>query len=111
MNNTQDLHLEKEILPLFDYTLNKFSKKVLLDVLEKPLLNENEIMLRQKVLKGFLDNYEILKNYSYLVSDLLGVYNFLGYFKIGDLKKRSFKYRLFASKYQKAQDKSNFIQI
>ena len=111
MNNTQDLHLEKEILPLFDYTLNKFSKKVLLDVLEKPLLNENEIMLRQKVLKGFLDNYEILKNYSYLVSDLLGVHNFLGYFKIGDLKKRSLKYRLFASKYQKAQDKSNFIQM
>lgn len=65
MNNLLDLNIEKEILSLFDYSLNMFSKRKIIEILEKPLESLNEIIYRQNVLKGFIDNNEVLKNYSY----------------------------------------------
>lgn len=111
MNTTHDLHIEKEILPLFDYTLNKFSKKVLIDILEKPLLNKNDIILRQDIIKGFIENNNILKNYFYYVSNFKEVHYFLTHYKIGDLGEKNLKYRLFTSKKVKTEYKSKFIQM
>ena len=111
MNNTHDLHIEKEILPLFDFTLNKFAKMVLSDILKKPLLHKKEIILRQGVIKGFIENNNILKNYFYYVSNFKEVHCFLTNYKIGDLGEKNLKYRFFTSKKVKTEYKSKFIQM
>ena len=77
MNYVQDLHIKKEIFPLFDNTLNKFSKAKVLEILQTPLKNTQEIYLRQNIFRAFSKNKKILKNYSYSVSYLVEVYHFL----------------------------------
>ena len=83
MTNTGDLHIEDEILPLFDFTYNLNSAQEVRDVLTKPLGSVSEILLRQHVLKGFIGNREILKEYSYSRFNLSDVYNFFESFSAG----------------------------
>ncbi|TPN81176.1 hypothetical protein [Aquimarina algicola] len=77
MNNIQDLNIEKEILPLFDNTLNKFSRAKVHEIFNNPLKSIEKIRYRQSIFQGFSDNKKILKDYSYSVSYLLEVYHFL----------------------------------
>lgn len=77
MINIQDLHIEKELLPLLDFTKNDFSKKVLIELLMQPLGSLDEIYQRQNLIKGFIANYDILKNFAYSRIDLLEVMAFL----------------------------------
>ncbi|WP_299528624.1 hypothetical protein [Ulvibacterium sp.] len=111
MNNVQDLNIEKEVLPLFNYSLNSFTKKVILEILETPLASTYEILERQNVLRGFTANHEILRQYSYTVLYLNEVHFFLNDAKIEDLSQRKFRYRLFASKKEKASYKSKLNQL
>jgi DNA mismatch repair protein MutS len=65
MINTQDLHIEEEIKPLFDLTYNPYSGAEVKDILTKTLPSKEAIFARQELLKGFIANREILKDYSY----------------------------------------------
>ena len=88
MNNIQDLNLKNEVLPIFDYSLNLFTKKKILTILETPLLNESEIIERQNIFKAFASNMTVLENYSYTVLYLNEVYLFLDNFKALSSKKK-----------------------
>ena len=103
MNDITDLHIEKELLPLFDYTLHEYSRTIVLDILRRPLLSIEEVKLRQDLLKGFISNNDILKNYFYSVSYLKEVYNFLTNSKLEDLSNRKLKFRFLTSKKDKSQ--------
>jgi DNA mismatch repair protein MutS len=70
MINTVDLHIEDEIRPLFDFTFNYFSGKAVCDILTEPPGSMSAILCRQQVLKGFLANQELLKEYSFSRFDL-----------------------------------------
>lgn len=94
MVNIHDLNIKKEVLPIFDYSLNSFTRNKILNLLETTLSNENQITQRQEILKGFISNIEILKKYSYTVLYLNEVHFFLNNFKIEQVEK---KYRLFFS--------------
>ena len=61
MDNTADLHIEDEILPLFDFTFNLFSGKAVRRLIMEPPGKMEEIVYRQQVLQGFIANYEIWK--------------------------------------------------
>jgi DNA mismatch repair protein MutS len=111
MYNTQDLNIEKEILPLFDNTLNIFSKKIVLDILKTPLSSKEEILSRQSVFNGFTKNKTILKNYSYTNSYLLEVYSFLKDSRIEDFSEEKFKFKFLISKREKADYYSKFTQL
>jgi DNA mismatch repair protein MutS len=111
MNNIKDLNIEKELLPLFDYSLNKFAKEKIIEILETPLQSTIEIINRQNILKGFTANYEVLKDYSYTVLYLNEVHFFLNEEKIEDLSQKKLKYKLFASKQEKARYVSRFNQL
>jgi DNA mismatch repair protein MutS len=76
MINVHDLNLEEEILPLFDFTFNALSGKEVREMVTVPLASTQEILFRQQVLKGFVGNLELLKDYSYSRFDLTEVYNF-----------------------------------
>ena len=111
MNNTKDLNIEKELLPLFDYSLNMFAKKKILDILKTPLPSKTEITDRQSILKGFTANHKILKDYSYTVLYLNEVHFFLNNDKIEDLSQKKLKYRFFTSKHEKIRYVSRFNQL
>ena len=83
MTNTNDLHIEEEILPLFDFTYNINSGKEILDILNKPLGSKSGILFRQHVLKGFIANREIFKEYSFSRFNLSDVYDFFETFSAG----------------------------
>ncbi len=111
MNNLKDLHIEKEILPLFDCTLNRFSKQSLYNTLQVPLSSIDGIINRQNILKGFIDNHKVLETYSYTVSYLYEVHDFLSNQSIENLSEKKIKYRLFASKRKKSEFKGKFTQM
>ena len=111
MNNLDDLHIEKELLPLFDYSLNKFARSKILELLETPLPSTTAITDRQNILKGFTGNNKNLKDYSYTVLYLNEVHYFLNDDKIEDISQKKLKYRLLASKQGKARYASRFNQL
>lgn len=90
MNNIQDLNIKEEVLPIFDYSLNSFTRKNILYLLETPLKNETAVLERQDILKGFGHNKEVLNNYSYTVLYLNEVHYFLSTFKEEDLNWKRF---------------------
>lgn len=81
MNNIQDLNIKKEVLPIFDYSLNSFTRNKILTILETSLSSESQITERQEILKGFISNIEIVEKYSYTVLYLNEVHFFLNNFK------------------------------
>lgn len=83
MTNINDLHVEEEILPLFDFTYNLNSGGEVREILSKTLDSESAVLFRQQVLKGFIGNREILKDYSYSRFNLSDVYNFFETFSAG----------------------------
>src|SRR5690606_9155901 len=62
-------------------------------------------------LKGFTANNKVLKDYSYTVLYLNEVHFFLNDEKIEDLSQKKLKYRLFASKQEKARYVGKFNQL
>src|SRR4249919_635203 len=76
MINVHDLNLEEEILPLFDSTFNIHSGELVREMITAPLESKEEINFRQQILKGFLGNRDLLKDYSYSRFDLTEIYNF-----------------------------------
>ncbi len=111
MNNLKDLNIEKEILPLFNFSLNIFAKNKILEILKKPLQSTIEIAQRQNILKGFTENNNILTDYSYTVLYLNEVHFFLNNEKIENLSLKRFQYKLFTSKQEKARYVSKLNQV
>lgn len=111
MHNLRDLKIEEEILPLFDYSLNGFTKNKILDILKTPLGSTLDIIHRQNILKGFTDNKKILHDYSYTVLYVNEVYHFLNEDKIEGFLKKKFTYRYFTSRQVKARYASKFNQL
>lgn len=111
MNDLKDLNIERELLPLFDYSLNLFTRRKILEILEKPLPSIMAVTRRQDILKGFAANNKILKDYSYTVLYLNEVYSFLN----GDITEDSFRkkirYRLFTSNQEKRRNVSKLNQL
>ena len=111
MNNLKDLNIEKELLPLFDYSLNSFARNEIFEVLKAPLNSVNEIVKRQNIFKGLTANNEILKDYSYSVLYLNEVHFFLNEEKVEYLLQKKITYKLFGSKYEKTRYTSRLIQL
>jgi len=111
MNNVQDLRIQKEILPLFDSTLNNYAKTTLNDLLLKPLSSIDEILQRQALLKGFIANAEIFANYSYSRIDLSETYSFLEHFPETVVSDRSMKLNLLLSESERHRTRGKHIQF
>lgn len=90
MNNTHDLLIESDILPLFDYTLNADSKSVLADILRKPLPTIADIKFRQSIIQQIINCKPLWNEYVYNKIDYTDTYKFLSYFSIDDLKPREY---------------------
>src|ERR1700682_6613315 len=102
MTNISDLHIEDEILPLFDFTYNVFSGEAVRDILVERLGSESEILFRQHILKGFIGNRELLKDYSYSRFNLSVVYNFFETFSAGSFLGLHLRRRLMFSEKERS---------
>ena len=77
MTNVNDLHIEKEILPLFDYTQNTFAYEALLTWLTNQPADMDTIFERQQIIKAFLANENNIKSAGYAKADLYETHAFL----------------------------------
>jgi DNA mismatch repair protein MutS len=111
MTNIADLRIQQEILPLFDFTHNDFSKELLIGLLSEPLSSIDEILLRQEILKGFIDNLGYLKDYSYSRVDLFEVYTFLSNYSAIETSQKGLKLRLLLSEKERHQTIGKYIQF
>ncbi len=111
MTNIFDLHIEDEILPLFDFTYNLYSGQAVRDILTDPPGSKSAIIFRQHVLKGFIGNREILKEYSYSRFNLSDVYNFFETFSAGSFLGLHLRRKLMFSEKERHQKRGKLIML
>ncbi|MCO6148632.1 hypothetical protein [Flavobacterium sp. NRK1] len=107
----KDLSIHNDIINLFDYTQNDDAKACLKKMLRTPLSSHNEIIERQNILKGFIDNLSVFSNYSYSRIDFREANLFIDKFtdKLYLPKRIKLKLRMFKAKYY--EYRSKFIQF
>src|ERR1700712_1528546 len=111
MTNTGDLHIEDEIMPLFDSTFNIYSGKALREILSVPLRSKEEILQRQLLLKGFIGNREVLKDYSFSRFNLSEIYDFFESFSVGSLSASQLRWKLTFSEKERHQKRGRLILL
>jgi DNA mismatch repair protein MutS len=111
MINCNDLHIEDEILPLFDFTFNFHSGQALRDILNEPLASKEAILSRQHLLKGFIGNREILKDYSFSRFNLAEIYGFFETFAVGSLSGSKLRWKLTFSEKERHQKRGRLILL
>src|SRR6185437_16305082 len=111
MNNTTDLHIEDEILPLFDYTFNLYSGKAVKELVTALPGNMKDILLRQQILKGYIANYEIWKEYSFSRFNLSEIYDFFETFGAGNFFANNMKWKLRFSEKERSQKRGRLILL
>lgn len=83
MKNIRDLHFQKEILPLFDFTSQEFSRDTLIQLLSDCPDSVEKILVRQNILKGLIKQEHLFLSAPYAKSEFHEVYSYLG-----DIKNR-----------------------
>ncbi len=81
MKNIQDLHIKKEIYPLFDFVHNDFSKDRLFQLLTEIPCTIEEVLQRQDILKNLMGNKRLQRTFSYSKTEFSEVYHYLDSFK------------------------------
>ncbi len=111
MRNITDLHIEDEILPLFDFTYNPFSGEAVRNILTQAPGSPSEILFRQEVLKGFIANNKVLKDYSFSRFNLSDVNNFFESFAAGSFFGIQLRRKLMFSEKERNQKRGKLIML
>jgi DNA mismatch repair protein MutS len=111
MTNISDLNIEDEIVPLFDFTYNLFSGQAVREIITEPLDSKSAILFRQHVLKGFIDNRELLKDYSYSRFNLSDIYDFFETFSAGSFLGEHLRWKLIFSEKLRHQKRGKLIML
>ncbi|MFD2696411.1 hypothetical protein ACFSQ0_00225 [Mesonia sediminis] len=107
-NEIQDLALESEVLPLFDFTLQAQTKQRLKALLQQTLPNATAVEAQQNTLKALIAQHKVLGSYTYSPLYFNEVFAFLQQEHIEDLSARTWHYRLFSTRKQKHQQQSQY---
>lgn len=111
MLNTADLHIEEEVLPLFDATFNYHSGQAVRHLLSQPLATVEDIMQRQHILKGFIAHRELFKDYSFSRFNLAEVYDFAEAFVTGPVSGGKLRWKLIFSDKERQQKRGRLILL
>lgn len=111
MANTADLHIEDEIVPLYDFTFNLFSGKAVNRLIMEPPGKMEEILYRQQVLKGYIANYAIWEEYSFSRFNLSEIYDFFETFGVGNFFSENMKWKLRFSEKERSQRRGRLILL
>ena len=111
MINTGDLRIEEEILPLFDFTFNIFSGKELRRLVTEPPGKMEDILYRQQVLKGYIGNFQIWKEYSFSRFNLSEIHDFFETFGAGHFFAQNMRWKLRFSEKERTQNRGRLILL
>jgi DNA mismatch repair protein MutS len=111
MINVQDLHIEEEIRPLFDFTFNNESGKEVSEILSTTAGSREEVLYRQQLLQGFVSNWDVIKDYSFYSYNLSEVHDFLTSVFIGSVSTRRLTLRFMFSEKAKQQKRGKLILL
>lgn len=111
MTNVQDLHLEEEIKPLFDFTYNSDSGREVSRILSNTLNAKEEILARQQLLQGFIANWELIKDYSFYRFNLSDIYEFLETIFIGSTSTRRLRFKFMFSQKERNKKRGKLILL
>lgn len=101
MHLIKDLNIEKEIFPLFNAAYNKFTEENILNFLQSPLHNIEEIKERQAIIKAMANHHKILKDYAYTVLYFHEVYHFFNTYKFDNIHKNTLAFNLLTHTHEK----------
>jgi DNA mismatch repair protein MutS len=76
MTSIQDLHFQKEILPLFDFTGNDWAGDALIGLLSERPASVEEVITRQDILTNLISHGELYAPFSYGRSEFNEVYRY-----------------------------------
>ena len=77
-----DLQLDKEIIPFFDISLNRYSKEALRTLFYEFPADQTEALERQQIIQGFISSLSAIKGlYSYK-PDIIDCYDFCKNFQV-----------------------------
>ncbi len=91
--DSKDLHLEEDVLPIFDYTHNTFARETLRNMLLVKLPGQEDITARQQIIQAIIANRNILSQYGYSSVDLKEVHAFL---LSGNISSQTVRYSRFS---------------
>ena len=111
MININDLNIEEEILPLYDFTFNLFSGQEVKTLITEPLGSKSEILERQLILKGFIGNKEVFKDYSFSRFNLSEIYDFFETFAAGHFFSETLRWKLRFSEKERHQKRGRLILL
>ncbi|MGC4036186.1 MAG: hypothetical protein QM764_09505 [Chitinophagaceae bacterium] len=111
MLNTGDLHIEEEILPLFDFTFNLNSGKAVRDLITHPLSSKEAAIERQLIFKGFIANQSIFKDYSFSRFNLAEIHEFFETFAAGTVSDKKLRWKLRFSDKERSAKKGRLILL
>lgn len=77
MIQVQDLKLEEDVLPFFNFTNNSYAEDKLLYLLQTVPASDVEVKARTGIMQGMLRNWAIVGEFTYRRLDLLEVYSFM----------------------------------
>ncbi|WKN44012.1 MutS-related protein [Tunicatimonas pelagia] len=73
----QDLNLEQDVIPIFNYTNSTQAELALRDMLSASGMSLDAIQERQHICRGYIQNWEVLENFSYPTLYQRETYSFL----------------------------------
>ena len=111
MINVHDLNIEEEIKPLFDFTFNSASGKEVSDILLGTLDSKEEVLFRQQLLKGFIANWDALKDYSFYSYNLSEVQEFFKSIFAGSVSTKRLRLRFMFSEKARQQKRGKLILL
>ncbi|HTL08926.1 MAG TPA: hypothetical protein VL307_11730 [Chitinophagaceae bacterium] len=111
MINSADLHIEEEVLPLFDATFNYHSGQAVRTMLSVTLPSVAAITERQNILKGFIAHRALLKDYSFSRFNLAEIYDFLEGFAAGTPTAKNLRWKLTFSEKERQQKRGRLILL
>jgi DNA mismatch repair protein MutS len=112
MIDSEDLNLIiEDLLPLFDYTQNVYSKKILKELMVMPLASVDNIYTRQHILKGFKGNQDTLDQYSYSLIYFMSAHEVMQNHEILNIPKNVWRYKMNFSSKKREDFRSKFAQM
>ena len=107
MNHVKDLNIDTEIKPLFDFTHNLNSGEAVATILSSKLDTIEDILFRQRLLKGFIENWKIIKDYSFYRYNLSEVQDFFNTIFIGSISRRKLRMKFLFSEKERHQKRES----
>jgi DNA mismatch repair protein MutS len=113
MSNIKDLHVEKEILPLFDFVCNEYARDVLTDLLTDIPATLEEVLCRQQIIRTLLSQEVLYLPFHYYQSEFNEVYNYLDGLKSrgNRLSGASLKIHLLFARSERNKDRGYLHQV